>query len=94
MDDEKKRRLDRMNAAKAAKREAGGVIDYSHANPLDMARANPKSKAWAIAAKCYDCCYDDKSGLGAWRQQVTACAITTCPLHSVRPTSRPRSSSK
>jgi hypothetical protein len=42
----------------------------------------------AINGKCKDCIYDPKSGLGNWRQQVTLCAIKTCPLWSVRPLSR------
>jgi hypothetical protein len=41
----------------------------------------------AINAKCKDCIYDPLSGLGHWRQQVTLCAIKTCPLWPVRPTS-------
>jgi len=41
----------------------------------------------AINAKCKDCIYDPKSGLGNWRQQVQSCQITGCPLWPVRPTS-------
>ena len=39
----------------------------------------------AINAKCKDCCYDPLSGLGTWRQQVTDCPCTLCPLFEVRP---------
>jgi hypothetical protein len=39
----------------------------------------------AINEKCKDCIYDPLSGLGNWRQQVTACTIKTCSLWPVRP---------
>jgi len=42
----------------------------------------------AINDKCRWCIYDPMSGLGNWRQQVTACTIKTCPLWPVRPLSR------
>lgn len=42
----------------------------------------------AINAKCRDCIYDPKSGLGNWRQQVEGCTSRSCPLWPVRPTSR------
>lgn len=41
----------------------------------------------AINAKCKDCIYDPKSGLGTWRQQVEGCTSRICPLWPVRPTS-------
>lgn len=41
----------------------------------------------AINEKCRDCIYDPLSGLGNWRQQVTACTIKTCSLWPVRPLS-------
>lgn len=43
----------------------------------------------AINAKCRDCIYDPYSGLGNWRQQVTACSSSNCPLHPFRPVSKP-----
>jgi hypothetical protein len=42
----------------------------------------------AINEKYRDCIYDPKSGLGNWRQQVTACAITRCALWPHRLTSK------
>lgn len=39
----------------------------------------------AINAKCKDCIYDSKSGLGTWREQVGQCPCTGCPLYPVRP---------
>ena len=43
----------------------------------------------AINAKCTECIYDPRSGLGNWRQQVEACTVRTCPLWPVRPVSKP-----
>jgi len=41
-----------------------------------------------INAMCASCIYDPFGGAGAWRQQVTACTSTDCPLYSVRPTTK------
>lgn len=38
----------------------------------------------AINAKCKDCIYDNLAS-GTWRQQVTLCSVTSCPLWSLRP---------
>ena len=37
-----------------------------------------------INEKCKDCVYDT-CDVGTWRQQVTACTCTDCPLYLVRP---------
>lgn len=42
-----------------------------------------------INAKCVDCIYDPFSGGGNWRQQVTACTATACPLYDARPQTAP-----
>ena len=39
----------------------------------------------AIDAMCRHCIYDPGGGGGGWREQVSACASTNCPLHPVRP---------
>ena len=39
----------------------------------------------AINAKCKECIYDEKSGLGGSLQQINACTSTSCPLFKVRP---------
>lgn len=39
----------------------------------------------AIDEYCKWCIFDDKSGLGNWRQQVSACTAVNCPLYKVRP---------
>ena len=45
----------------------------------------------AINDKCRECLYDVVGGSGNWRQQITACTATTCPLFPVRPVSKPGS---
>ena len=40
----------------------------------------------AINAKCKECTYDPKAGMGTWRQQVSACSVYACPLWQIRPT--------
>ena len=56
---------------------------------LELARTAPRKKTpslrKAVDAFCRHCIYDEKSGFGTWRQQVTACTATTCPLYKVRP---------
>lgn len=39
----------------------------------------------AIDAMCRACIHDPGSGNGAWREQVSACSSSNCPLHPVRP---------
>lgn len=54
--------------------------------PAEVARENPKSKALAIWAKCWDC-----EGAGAdpgWQRRVHSCVVTACPLWPVRPYQR------
>jgi hypothetical protein len=41
----------------------------------------------AVNAKCRQCIYDPKSGLGTWRQQTQGCTVTQCPLWPYRPMS-------
>ena len=45
----------------------------------------------AINAKCRECIYDPGNGNGSWGEQVEACSAANCPLHAVRPISRPNS---
>ena len=41
----------------------------------------------SIDGMCRACLYDPKSGAGGWREQVSACTSTGCPLFAVRPRS-------
>lgn len=50
-------------------------------------KAPRKSLRASIDAFCRYCLYDPHSGLGNWRQQVTACTSPECPLYPVRPRS-------
>lgn len=38
----------------------------------------------AVDAMCKDCIYDE-SAKGTWREQVSRCGCTECPLFEVRP---------
>jgi len=49
-----------------------------------------KSLRKAINDMCKACIYDETSGTGNWRQQVTACTAPSCPLYDVRPVSKPK----
>lgn len=46
-----------------------------------------------INAYCVSCIYDTKAP-GNWKQQVTACTVTDCPLYSVRPISSAKTAVK
>lgn len=52
-------------------------------NPMEKAEKNPKSRALAIAAKCYDCQGQDQDPGVRWR--IGNCVGTGCPLEPVRP---------
>jgi hypothetical protein len=47
-------------------------------------KREPASLRAAINAKCRDCCYDPLAG-GKWREQISRCPCTDCPLWPVRP---------
>jgi len=47
----------------------------------------PTTRGAAIAAKCKDCIHDP-AALGNWKEQVSACPCTDCPLWRFRPVSR------
>lgn len=44
-----------------------------------------RSLRGAINAFCRACIHDPHAGAGTWREQVTACTSTRCPLFAVRP---------
>ena len=62
------------------------ALDYKGLIAQKVAKPGLRHK---IDAYCISCIYDEK-GEGNWRQQVTACLVTDCPLFSVRPTSKGR----
>jgi hypothetical protein len=56
---------------------------------MENLRRNPGSMRAAINAMCWDCVYDSQAP-GNWRQQVTACPLSSCALWQIRPRSRSR----
>jgi hypothetical protein len=56
--------------------------------PLEKPLKRPSMRS-AINAMCRQCIYDPVGGTGNWRQQVSACASTSCPLYPLRPMSKP-----
>lgn len=46
----------------------------------------PKTRGAAIASNCRDCIYDS-AATGTWREQVSVCPRTECPLWRFRPLS-------
>ena len=47
-------------------------------NPIEKAKANPKSRHYAIKGKCFECS-------GEQYKEVTHCPIPECPLWPLRP---------
>ena len=55
---------------------------------LSMEEVQEKVRRMASKpGNCMWCSYDPLD-VGSWRQQVERCNVTSCPLHSVRPTSK------
>ena len=54
--------------------------------PKEMPKnlCNPKTRAAAINAMCWECIYDPNA-TGSWRAQVEACTAPKCPLFNFRP---------
>ena len=64
-----------------------GIFGFKRVKEKAMEKKPSLRKA--INAYCKGCIYDDQSGLGNWRQQVTLCTVTSCELYQVRPQSKP-----
>ena len=47
----------------------------------------PRTRGAAITAKCKDCIHDPAAA-GTWREQVSVCTATDCPLWGFRPLNR------
>ena len=58
--------------------ESGEVIPVTRKNPLEKHKSNPKSRALAINAKCWDCTCGQ-------REEIRLCPMTDCPLYEFRP---------
>ena len=50
----------------------------------ELARGTGMSLRRRINQNCKACVWDNRAK-GTWRQQVTLCAIKSCPFHEVRP---------
>ena len=59
----------------------GEITTRKKLNPMEAAKADPKSRKKAIAAKCFDCCCFQ-------RKEVTLCPAQDCPLWNLRPWQR------
>lgn len=70
--------LELARIAKQQKAQSG--ISTTRMNPVEKAKANPRSKALAIRAMCYQCV-----GGELVVQQVRNCASDECALHPHRP---------
>ena len=73
--------LKRAHARNAEIRASGGSVE--RLTPIQKSAADPKSRAKAIAAKCWECVCGDADP--SPRSRVRDCHITTCPLHKLRP---------
>ena len=67
--------------ALAARRQAGEAPEAL--SPTQQHVKNPKSRALAVAAKCYDCQGGDADP--GWKWRIGNCVGTGCPLEPVRP---------
>lgn len=76
----------------------GRLADYDEVDRMFECKATKRtprpSMRAAINRMCKECIYDPKAGGGNWRQQVGACAMTACPLHVLRPVSRPKKAAR
>ncbi len=51
-------------------------------NPIELAKANPQSKAMAIRAFCCQCV---GGMVPNWRNEIRGCTAPNCPLYPHRP---------
>lgn len=63
-------------------------MDYSKVENMIKRMGSKAGLRGKVDAKCLSCIYDPQAP-GNWRQQVSACTVTSCPLYSVRPQSKP-----
>ena len=74
--------LQKAHAALAAQRLAGESAP--RLNPIEKAKANPKSLRAAVTAKCFECMGGGEDT--GTRKLIRACTShASCPLYPVRP---------
>lgn len=61
-----------------AKVRSGELEPATRRDPLEKHKDDPKSRAKAIAAKCWDCTCQQ-------REEIRNCVMTDCPLYNFRP---------
>ena len=71
--------LEKAREARRRMKEQGLKVEVL--NPIEKAKANPKSLRLAINGKCWDC----QSGDPGTRERIRDCWATDCSLHPVRP---------
>ena len=60
------------------KLKSGEITKAKTMNPIEKARANPKSLRYAINAQCFSCS-------GMQKIEITLCSCKDCPLYNLRP---------
>lgn len=68
------------------KKRAAGEVFYTN-NPLRMLQRHPSSIKAAVRAQCFVCQGGtlDKTPEKGWRQRISFCGKSDCPLYYVRP---------
>lgn len=71
-----------LQKAHAARKQkiADGTFQSVRMSPIEKARANPRSKAMAIRAFCFQCVGEEQAV-----STIRECASVNCPLHGHRP---------
>ena len=60
------------------------MSDFSRKDALIAKHKAKPGLRGKVDAHCISCIYDPE-GAGNWRQQVTDCLVTSCPMYEVRP---------
>ena len=74
-------------SVKKPDREVSTSENDSRPPMLNAGSGNSRSLRKAIYEHCRTCIYDP-SAMGTWRQQTALCAVTSCALYSVRPSTK------
>lgn len=69
---------------KIAEMRASGV-KIVRLDPIEKAKANPKSARAAITGKCWECCGGGADGSSDTKWQIGNCLSMECPLRPLRP---------
>jgi len=75
--------LELARLARQKKRENGEDVTIERLTPTEKSERNPKSRKFAIDAKCYECQGFNADPAVKWR--IGNCESDDCALYSVRP---------